>query len=236
MSAPETPRERSSERAEPSTVVEQVRVWDLPVRILHWLLVLSIVVLTVTGLYIAMPALTIRGEPGLFMNWVRFIHIVAGYVFIATIVGRIIWAFTGNRWARWDQFVPVPPERRQKMGGSLKFYLFLRRTPPEEVGHNPLAGVTYLVLFLMFAVQIFTGLALSALPSQEGVVWAVSGWVFAVASIPTVRLVHHLVMWLTLGFVVHHVYSAVLMDVVERSGIISSMVSGYKSLRRRDDA
>jgi Ni/Fe-hydrogenase 1 B-type cytochrome subunit len=101
------------------------------------------------------------------------------------------------------------------------------------IGHNPLAGLTYLVLFAMFAVQAITGFALESLEDPDGLMWRLTGWVFKVAPIPEVRLLHHLVMWLTAGFVVHHVYSAVLVDREEHSGLVSSIVTGDKSVPRQ---
>jgi Ni/Fe-hydrogenase 1 B-type cytochrome subunit len=42
-----------------------------------------------------------------------------------------------------------------------------------------------------------------------------------------------MIMWLLLGFAVHHVYSAVLMDAEERTGILISILTGYKLVRRK---
>ncbi len=44
------------------------------------------------------------------------------------------------------------------------------------------------------------------------------------------RLVHDIIMYLIIAFTVHHVYSAVLIDLEERSGLVSSIVTGWKSL------
>ena len=48
------------------------------------------------------------------------------------------------------------------------------------------------------------------------------------------RWIHHIVMWLLLGFTVHHVYSAVLVAIVEKNGTIDSIFSGYKWVPKRD--
>ena len=50
----------------------------------------------------------------------------------------------------------------------------------------------------------------------------------------TARWIHHVVMWLLLGFAVHHVYSAVLMSTVEANATIESIFSGYKFVPRED--
>ena len=68
--------------------------------------------------------------------------------------------------------------------------------------------------------------------TREGLMWALTGWIFRFVPIPDVRLSHWLVMWLTWGFIIHHVYSAWMVDREERSGEISSMFSGWKNLPR----
>jgi Ni/Fe-hydrogenase 1 B-type cytochrome subunit len=90
--------------------------------------------------------------------------------------------------------------------------------------------MAYSLVYAMFNVQILTGLALASLPERSGAVWFLTGWVFTFLPVPVVRLVHHLIMWLTLGFIVHHIYSVVLIDSEERSGLFSSIVTGDKNL------
>jgi Ni/Fe-hydrogenase 1 B-type cytochrome subunit len=80
--------------------------------------------------------------------------------------------------------------------------------------------------------QVLTGFALQ---SFGGAGWrtVAFGWVFSLAGPQTVRLVHHVIMWLLLGFAVHHVYSSLLMDAEEKTGVVASIFSGYKFIRRR---
>ncbi len=138
---------------------QDVYVWQLPVRITHWVTVISIGVLTVTGIYIATPFLGTTGPASnqYLMGSVRFIHFVTAFVFTASVLFRIYWAFVGNTYARWHQFLPVTAARRRDARRMLGYYVFLRREPPAEVGHNPLAGITYLVVFALFLLQIITG-------------------------------------------------------------------------------
>jgi hypothetical protein len=46
-----------------------------------------------------------------------------------------------------------------------------------------------------------------------------------------VRTLHNLLTFLFLAFAIHHVYSAILVDIEERNGVLSSMFSGYKNIR-----
>lgn len=212
--------------------IVRVKVWDFPVRILHWTLAASILVLSVTGFYIADPLFGSSSPSGYTMGMVRTIHLATGWIFTVVLAARIYWAFAGNRWARWDQLLPISRERRRMIRPSVEYYLFRRLEAPPVVGHNPLAGATYVVLFIMFAVQAITGFALEALANPHGLMWDLTGWVYTVLPIPEVRLLHNLIMFLTFGFIIHHVYSAWLVDKEEKSGEISSIISGWKSLPR----
>ncbi len=210
-----------------------VRVWDRPVRIIHWVLFAAVIVLSVTGFYIGSPFIRQGGNStGYLMGWMRFTHAVAAWVFILSIVSRIIWAFMGNQWARWQQFIPIDKERRRWSRETFKYYIFLRDAPPPAVGHNPLAGLTYTFVYLMFFVQIFTGLALQSLSDPGGWKGTTAGWVFNFMSLQGVRLLHHMIMWTTIGFVIHHLFSVILVDMEERSGLTSSIITGYKRVPR----
>ncbi|WP_242605922.1 Ni/Fe-hydrogenase, b-type cytochrome subunit [Frankia sp. Cppng1_Ct_nod] len=207
----------------------RVRVWDLPVRVVHWLLVLSLIVLSVTGYLIGNPELHPGGRLA-WVTWDRTVHKVTAYVFITLILARVGWHVASpNRWSRWTEWIPASRARRAQIVPSLRFYLFIDREAPPVAGHNPLAGMTYVVLYAMFAVEIFTGLVLWGV---EGTGWAawLTGWVLHAVSLPTIRFVHHLIMWLTWGFMIHHLYSAMLVDRVEGTGVISSIFSGFKFL------
>lgn len=222
--------------AEPEAAARvTIYVWDVPVRIIHWTTVIAIVVLTVTGIYIAHPFIGTTGPATdqYLMGTIRFIHIVAAFVFTTAVLFRLYWAFMGGLYARWHQFLPSTRARLRGLVRMLGYYTFLRKRPPEVVGHNALAGLTYFGLYLLFLVQIATGFALLSLPDQGGFWKAAFGWIILRFGAQPVRLVHDLLMYLFLAFVVHHVYSALLIDVEERSGLVSSMITGYKALSAR---
>ncbi len=212
-----------------------VKVWDLPVRITHWVNVFSILVLSITGYYIMNPFFGTSGPATdqFLMGTVRFVHFTTAFIFTVSVVFRVGWAFAGNTYARWSQFLPVKRGRRRALAKMLGYYTFLRREPPAEVGHNPLAGVTYVAIYVLFGLQIVTGFALYGLDDPTSFWSHAFGWLFLLVGIPFVRLIHTLIMFLLIAFTIHHVYSAVLIDVEERSGLLSSIVTGYKTLTRR---
>lgn len=211
---------------------KRVYVWELPVRLTHWVNVISIVVLSITGYYIFRPFLSVgplEAENRYIMGVVRWVHFVVAYVFVASLLLRAYWAFAGNRWASWRALFPFFSRAgRQNMGETFGYYIFRRRDPPEITGHNALAGATYLLVVFLFFVQIVTGFALYGYVHPTGIWPALTGWIFLFFSVQTVRVIHHLVMWLIIAFATHHIYSAWLWDAEKGSGIMSSIFSGYK--------
>lgn len=209
-----------------------VYVFELPVRIVHWTIVLALIVLSVTGYYIHHPFLAgsgMPGHPGFTMGEMRFIHEATGFVFIAAVLVRVYWAFAGNRYAHWRGFLPVTKRARRDLGETLGFYFFLRRHPARTNGHTPLAGLAYLALYLMFLVTILTGLGLYAWVIRTSPWTTLFGWTWSVMALPSLRLLHFLLMFVYGAFAVHHVYSAVLFDKTERNGGLSSIFTGYKT-------
>lgn len=87
----------------------RVYVWDLPVRITHWLIATALVVLAVTGYYIGNPFMVASDPAGqeFVMGTVQAIHFFAAIVFTLSELSRIAWMFMGNRYARWNQLIPT---------------------------------------------------------------------------------------------------------------------------------
>ncbi len=213
-----------------SECVSSVKVWQPWIRTLHWTLAGSVLVLSVTGFYIGNPTVVPPGRWNL-MSIMRTVHLVTAWVFVAVLVGRVFLAFTGNPWARWDQLIPAHAGRRAQLRRSLRYYLFLDTEPAEVVGHNPMAGLSYLGVFLVMVAQTFTGISLMATSdNMDGWQHTLTGWLMGDVTPPTQRLVHHLLMWVIWAFVVLHLYAATFSDRIERGGEISSMVGGWKQL------
>jgi Ni/Fe-hydrogenase 1 B-type cytochrome subunit len=223
--------------AQASPDLVRVYVWEVPVRVTHWLIAFSIVLLSMTGFYIGHPFITVTGPANqhFVMGWVKTIHGYTAFVFMAAVVARLIWMFTGNRYAHWDKFIPVHAKRRQGLWPTLKFYLFALRKPPGFVGHNPLAGATYTLVFLLYFVAIATGLTLRGASADVGspVRWFAS-LAPLLGGLQIARWIHHATMWLLLGFAVHHVYSSVLMSTIEANATVESIFSGYKFVPQED--
>lgn len=221
--------------------IEQVNkveyVYEAPVRIWHWLSVLSILVLIATGIFIGTPFFTRAGEDTdtLLLSYVRFAHFAAAYLFTVIFLGRIYWAFAGNEHAR--ELLTPPIFKLQwwsEIMFELRWYFFLEDKPKQYSGHNPLA---LLMMFLMFFLgsifMITTGFALYSEGAGIGH-WSevVFGWVNPLlGGSQMTHTLHRLTMWLIICFIVVHVYAAIREDIMSRQSTISTMISGWRNFR-----
>jgi Ni/Fe-hydrogenase 1 B-type cytochrome subunit len=210
-------------------------VWEWPVRITHWVNALSILVLSVTGFYIGAPFVQVPSTSQYVMGWMRFIHFTFAYLFAISVLARLVWAFFANRHASWRAFFPwLFKEGRSNGWNMFRYYTFTGRQIPYEVGHNALAATAYSGVMVLFLLQIATGFALYGQFAPGGL-WHVGLTpLHGTVGLQWLRLIHHLIMWLLIGFAIHHVYSAWLMDVKERNGTMSSIFGGCKFIEPRD--
>jgi Ni/Fe-hydrogenase 1 B-type cytochrome subunit len=207
----------------------RIYVWQVPVRVTHWVTAGCIVVLSLTGGYIADPFLIPAG--GSIMMTARLIHMVAAFTLLASGLVRTYWLLAGNRFSRWSAFIPTSRFQATELFRQAGFYLFLRREIPKVLGHNQLAAAAYLLLFFLLLVETVTGFALDGLIGSEPGA-TLFGWVRELFGPQTVRLVHHLAMWAILAIALFHIYSSILVDHLERNGLVSSIFSGYKFVAR----
>jgi cytochrome b len=116
---------------------QKIRIWDAPVRVFHWLLVLSF-----AGAY-----LTAESEV-----W-RLVHVTLGYTLGGLLVFRLVWGVIGTRYARFGQFVRGP-------GAVLRYLKSLRDKRPEHyLGHNPAGAVAIVLLMVLGLLITATGYA-----------------------------------------------------------------------------
>lgn len=113
----------------------KVRVWDLPTRLFHWLLVGLVVALVVSG--------QIGGAA---MDW----HMRFGYAVLSLLLFRLIWGLVGGHWSRFASFVSAPR--------TIVDYVRTGGTPLQSVGHNPLGSLSVLALLGLLLLQAGSGL------------------------------------------------------------------------------
>ena len=116
----------------------KILVWDAPVRVFHWLMVLSF-----AGAY-----LTAESE-----HW-RLIHVTLGYTLGGLVAFRVVWGLMGTRYARFSSFVRGP-------AAVLRYVRSLLGPQPEHhTGHNPAGAVAIVLLLLSSMAIVATGWAI----------------------------------------------------------------------------
>ncbi len=208
-----------------------VYIWQVPVRVTHWVTAACIVTLSLTGGYIADPFLIPPG--GNVMSTIRMIHIITALMFLVSGAVRTWWLLAGNRFSRWSAFIPTSRYQATELFRQAGFYGFVRKEIPKVLGHNQLAATAYLALFALLLVETVTGFALDGLMGAEPGATAFA-WLRELLGPQNLRLIHHLSMWLILAIALFHVYSCVLVDHIENNGLVSSMIAGYKFPTREE--
>jgi Ni/Fe-hydrogenase b-type cytochrome subunit len=219
----------------PSGNYKWVYLWEWPIRVMHWAAAGSIVVLVVTGFYIGRPYFITSGEASAhyLMGWMRFLHFTAAGVFVATAIVRAYWLFAGNQFERWRALFPVWKQDWINAFKQVKFYLMIQpEKAPHYLGHNPLQQLSYTGLYALAATQVVTGFAMYGQSRPGGVWYTLFGWVVPfVGGIQVVHFVHHVLTWAFLAFIPIHIYLALRSDLLERTGTISSIISGGRFVR-----
>ncbi len=207
-----------------------VRLWGLPLRVMHWLAALAIVVLAVTGLYIGRPYFMTGGEASahFMMGWMRFLHFAAAGVLVMTAVVRVYWLIASNRYERWSALVPHSRHDLKDLFRQGRAYLLVRpEDAPPYLGHNPLQQMSYTSLYAVALLQVITGFALYGQYNSSGWFYRAFNWIGPLlGGMPVVRFIHHEVTWVFAIYVPIHVYMSVRADILDHNSTISSIVSG----------
>lgn len=184
----------------------QVRVWDLPTRVFHWLLALTII-----------GSVTTAKIGGNAMVW----HFRLGYLVMTLLAFRLLWGFVGGRWSRFASFLYSP--------GTLMRYL-RGDSPPaahHDVGHSPLGALSVFGLLGILAVQVGTGLfADDEIASAGPLVRFVS-----IATSQSLTSWHkQWGQWLVIGLAALHILAVMFYLWVRRRNLIAPMLGGDKAL------
>jgi cytochrome b len=182
---------------------EKRLVWDLPLRLFHWLLVLSVAGLWATG------------EAG--FDWMQ-VHIYLGYWTLGLIVFRIIWGFVGPRHARFSTFLKGP------MGIWRYAKGLAAGTMIQSAGHNPLGGLAVIVMLALVGFQAVTGLF-----ATDDILWT-GPYNGAVSAETADRLtsLHHSNFNLILAMVTLHVLAIAFYFIVKKQNLVAAMLHGKK--------
>jgi cytochrome b len=184
--------------------MKSLRVWDLPTRLFHWLLVLLVIGLVVTS--------QVGG------NWMVW-HMRMGYAVLALVLFRIVWGVVGGHWSRFVNFLYGPSQ--------VLAYLRDRAPLAHRIGHNPLGALSVFALLGLLLLQASTGLfADDEIAFAGPLTKFVSG-----AWVSNFTWWHKVVgKWGLLALVSLHVLAVLFYLLVKKENLVRPMVSGDKTL------
>ena len=187
-----------------NTAIAQVRVWDVPVRLFHWLLV--------TGFALAYLTAEVH---------LAVIHVWLGYALIALLLFRVVWGFVGTPYARFRSFIFSVPE-------TLAYVRSLRGSQPlHYYGHNP-AGALMVFALLAVLAAIFTSglLALAAIDFDGPLLFLANA-----VSDDTAYFLRHAHDWLVnvaLVLIALHLLGVLQGSIRHQENLVRAMVTGRK--------
>ena len=190
-------------RSRQSVLRLSMRVWDLPTRLFHW----AIVALVATS-YITIQ-----------LDEIRY-HLLSGYTILTLLLFRLAWGFLGSDTSRFGRFVKSPAAAFRHLAQ------FPKREPDDEIGHNAAGGWMVLVMLLLLAIQVGTGLfsnddVFTQGPLAHLVDKSVSDRITAL---------HALNFWVLLGAIGLHVVAILAYALVKRHNLLRPMITGRKRL------
>ncbi len=189
-----------SDEVAPAAPSTSIKLWDLPVRLVHW----SFVAL--------LPALWWTGEEGDLET-----HKLIGYAMLALVVFRLIWGVVGSATARFASFVRGP--------GAVLAYL--RGAAKPGLGHNPLGALSVLALLGLLAAQVGFGLIAQ---DVDGIESGPLSYLVEYDTADFAREMHHLGFNVLLGLIAVHLAAIIYYQFVKKDRLIAPMVSGNKAV------
>jgi cytochrome b len=205
----------STERGDPvssphlTATPDSIHVWDWPLRVCHWLLVL-----TVAGAW----ATHYAG-----IEWFPW-HRRLGYASFVLVGFRVTWGFVGPHHARFRTFVRGPR--------TIVEYLRKSHSASDvsRAGHNPLGALSVLALLAVLAVQAATGLFANDAIANTGPFY---GWAGQQGSDRSTAI-HAWNSWLLLGLIAMHLLAVAWHDLVRKRGLSRAMLTGRQPARTPD--
>jgi cytochrome b len=185
--------------------VDMVKVWDLPVRMFHWMLVVGF----------ASAYLTAEFHYG-------DIHTLIGYGLCVLLVARIYWGFFGNRYARFGSFIFSPAETIAYMRS-----MFGKHPVKHYFGHNPAGALMVFTLLGVLGLIFATGLVTLSLINFEGPLLVLARYASDETSY-AIRELHEFLSNAALALVALHFMGVVGGSLQHGENLVRAMITGKK--------
>jgi len=195
-----------SNRYNSSAHPHRIRVWDLPTRLFHWLIVIFVVVSFTTGM---------AGG-----NWMTY-HLKSGFIIFTLLLFRLIWGFWGGRYSRFIAFFRGPAA---VMGYAKTLF---RKDSPKILGYNPMGGWSVMAMLAALAVQVGTGLFANDDIATQGPLY---GWVGKATS-DWLTGIHVFNKGVILFLIALHISAVLFYLFIKHDNLIVPMVTGLRPWR-----
>jgi len=204
----------------------------------HWIRVLSIIILTITGFYISVPFIVpaVNAEPTNFLYAdLRGIHEIFGFVMISMFIGKTYYFFFSvKNKGELNSFKDLFSIKNWL--NQVGYYLLITKHPKLSGAYNVVQLIAYLIFYIAITGLILTGLILYVHSFHGGIGAMLYDSMRALEAmlggLAVVRELHHILMWGVIIFVVGHVYMVVFNAVYGKEGTVDSIFSGYRWKRK----
>lgn len=214
--------------------IEQELEFSSAYRWQHWIRAVSIVVLMITGFYIAVPFLTpaVNAEPTNFMQaLMRSWHIIFGFVMISAVMFKS-YLFIFGRKHQMERAAFKDILNPKIWVKQIGYYMLIAKHPKLSGVYNPLQFMAYATLYIMLFGLIVTGLILYVHVYHNGLgadLYDVMKSIeVMIGGLSVVRTIHHILTWGVILFVVGHIYMAIYNAVFGKEGGMDAIFSGMK--------
>jgi Ni/Fe-hydrogenase 1 B-type cytochrome subunit len=204
----------------------------------HWIRVLSIVVLLVTGFYISVPFIipAVNAEPTNFVNAeFRAVHQIFGFVMISMFIGKTYYFFFSKK-NRMEINSFKDLFSVKNWVSQVGYYLFISKHPKLSGAYNVVQLMAYFIFYIAITGLIITGLILYVHNYHNGLGGLLYGsmrYLEAMSGgMAFIRELHHVLMWGVILFIVGHIYMVVFNAVYGKEGTVDSIFSGYRWKRK----
>lgn len=200
-----------------STAIEKRLVWDVPLRLFHWLLVLSLALLWFSQ-WAGYERLTHIPE-AVGLDWMM-IHMWLGYWTLGLIIFRLIWGVVGPRHARFASFFPSPDRITAYLRGS-------SREMARPAGHNPLGALMVFLMLALVGTQAVTGLFANDDIFTYGP-YSEADWLSG-ETIALLNSIHHALFDYILVAIAIHILAILIYALVLKQNLVGPMIHGHKA-------
>jgi cytochrome b len=191
--------------------VYSIKVWDIPTRLFHWLLVGLVIISFITG--------KIGGTAMKYHEW-------SGFAILLLVLFRLMWGFIGGQQSRFSTFLKGP--------AAVIYYAssLLSKDSKQHIGHNPLGGWAIIAMLNSLLIQAGTGLFANDDILTEGPLYHLvskqtSDWLTGV---------HHLNQKVLMVLVALHICAIMFYLIAKRENLLKPMITGSKIWEQKIDS